>query len=79
MIDQIEEITAQRPSEEVDRHELREPDVHARPDRRLAAGSAEDAEAVGLLDPVDLTGIYDLTAAQRGARAERGETPIEAP
>jgi hypothetical protein len=33
--------------------------------------SADDAIAMGLLDPVDLAGIYDLTLAQRAARGAR--------
>ncbi len=36
VIDQIEQITAQRPSEEVIADQLREPDVHGRSDRGLA-------------------------------------------
>jgi NitT/TauT family transport system substrate-binding protein len=38
-------------------------------------GSAEDAEAVGLLDPVDLDGIYDLTILNR-LLAERGQPEV---
>ena len=40
-------------------------------------GSADDAIAVGLLDPVDLTepGIYDLTLLNE-VLAERGEAPV---
>jgi NitT/TauT family transport system substrate-binding protein len=40
------------------------------------AKSAEDAEAAGLLDPVDLDGIYDLTLLNE-VLAARGETPVE--
>ena len=49
--------------------------LHARPDRLVAAGSADDAIAVGLLEPVDLAdpGIYDLTLLNE-VLAERGET-----
>ena len=39
--------------------------------------SAEDAEAAGLLDPVDLTGIYDL-ALLNEVLAARGEPAVEA-
>ncbi len=40
---------------------LRQPDVHRRPDRGLASGRARShAQDVGLLDPVDLKGIYAL-------------------
>lgn len=37
--------------------------------------SADEAEKVGLLDPVDLTGIYSLTILN-GVLVELGETPI---
>lgn len=40
--------------------------------------SAKDAEAIGLLDPVDLTGIYDLTILN-SVLAELGRDPVEAP
>ena len=38
-------------------------------------GSAEDAVSVGLLEPVDLEGIYDLTLLN-GLLAERGAAPV---
>ncbi len=40
--------------------------------------SKDDAVAVGLLDDVDLTGIYDLTILNE-VLAERGLDPVEAP
>ena len=40
------------------------------------AKSAEDAEAAGLLDPVDLDGIYDL-ALLNEILDQRGEEPVE--
>ena len=40
------------------------------------ATSAEDAEAVGLLDPVDLDGIYDLKLLNE-VLADRGEAEVE--
>jgi NitT/TauT family transport system substrate-binding protein len=40
------------------------------------ATSAEDAQAVGLLDPVDLAGIYDLTLLN-DVLADRGEDAVE--
>jgi NitT/TauT family transport system substrate-binding protein len=39
-------------------------------------GSADDAVDVGLLDPVDLTGIYDLTLLNELV-ASRGDDPVE--
>ena len=38
--------------------------------------SAKDAEDVGLLDPVDLDGIYDLTLLNE-VLADRGEDEVE--
>ena len=43
---------------------------------RRSAKSAEDAEAVGLLDPVDLDGIYDLTLLNE-VLADRGDDEVE--
>ena len=40
--------------------------------------SAKDAEAIGLLDPVDVTGIYDLTILD-SVLAELGLEPVEGP
>jgi NitT/TauT family transport system substrate-binding protein len=40
--------------------------------------SAKDAEAIGLLEPVDLTGIYDLTILD-SVLAELGLDPVEGP
>lgn len=40
------------------------------------AKSAADAEDVGLLDPVDLKGIYDLTLLNE-VLADRGDTPVK--
>ena len=42
------------------------------------ARAAQAAEDVGLLDPVDLTGIYDLTVLNELLEA-RGKPPIETP
>lgn len=39
-------------------------------------GSADDAIAIGLLDPVALTGIHDLTLLNE-LLAERGDAPVE--
>ena len=38
-------------------------------------GSADDAIAVGLLDPVELDGIYDLTLLNE-VLAERGDAEV---
>jgi sulfonate transport system substrate-binding protein len=40
--------------------------------------SADDATAVGLLDPVDLDGIYDLTLLNQVLDA-RGKPPVTTP
>jgi NitT/TauT family transport system substrate-binding protein len=40
--------------------------------------SADDAVEVGLLDPVDLDGIYDLTLLD-DVLAERGEEEVASP
>lgn len=61
VIEQIETITAQRPSEEVIAASFENLTFTLDPVAASLAGSAEDATAVGLLDPVDLDGIYDLT------------------
>ena len=61
MIAQIEQITG---SAVARGHRRRASGTSRSPLDPIAAsllGSAEDAEAVGLLDPVDLDGIYDLT------------------
>ena len=42
------------------------------------AESAKDAEAIGLLDPIDLTDIYDLTILD-SVLAELGREPVEGP
>jgi NitT/TauT family transport system substrate-binding protein len=76
VIEQIETITAQRPSEEVIAASFGNLTFTLDPVAASLAGSAEDAEAVGLLDPVDLTGIYDLTLLNDVLEA-RGEPPLE--
>ena len=77
VIDQIELITAQRPSEEVIATSFGNLTFTLDPIAASLQGSADDAEAVGLLDPVDLTGIYDLTLLNEVLEA-RGEPPLEA-
>jgi NitT/TauT family transport system substrate-binding protein len=78
VIDQIEAITGQRPADEVVARSFANLTFSVDPIAASLAGSAADAVAVGLLDPVDLDGIYDLTVLN-DVLAERGEPPVEAP
>jgi NitT/TauT family transport system substrate-binding protein len=78
VIDQIEQITAQRPSEEVTATSFGNLTFTVDPIAASLQKSADDAIAVGLLDPVDLTGIYDLTLLNEVLEA-RGKPPIETP
>jgi NitT/TauT family transport system substrate-binding protein len=78
VIDQIEQITAQRPSEDVVAKSFENLTFTLDPIAASLQKSADDAIAVGLLDPVDLTGIYDLTLLNEVLEA-RGKAPIEMP
>ena len=78
VIDQIEEITAQRPSEDVTATSFGNLTFTADPIGASLEKSADDAVAVGLLEPVDLTGIYDLTLLDEVLEA-RGQPPIDTP
>jgi sulfonate transport system substrate-binding protein len=78
VIDQIERITGQRPSDEVIARSFDNLTFTLDPIAASLAQSADDAVSVGLLDPVDLTGIYDLTELN-AVLTERGETLLEAP
>jgi NitT/TauT family transport system substrate-binding protein len=78
VIDQIEQITAQRPSEDVVAKSFENLTFTLDPIAASLQKSADDAIAVGLLDPVDLTGIYDLTLLNEVLEA-RGKSPIETP
>jgi NitT/TauT family transport system substrate-binding protein len=78
VIDQIEQITAQRPSEDVVAKSFENLTFTLDPIAASLQKSADDAIAVGLLDPVDLTGIYDLTLLNEVLEA-RGKPPIETP
>ncbi|HZI45812.1 MAG TPA: ABC transporter substrate-binding protein, partial [Ilumatobacter sp.] len=78
VIDQIEEITAQRPSKDVTATSFGNLTFTADPIGASLEKSADDAVAVGLLEPVDLTGIYDLTLLDEVLEA-RGQTPIDTP
>jgi NitT/TauT family transport system substrate-binding protein len=78
VIDQIEQITAQRPSAEVTATSFGNLTFTVDPIAASLQKSADDAIAVGLLDPVDLTGIYDLTLLNQVLEA-RDQPPIETP
>ncbi len=78
VIDQIEEITSQRPSEEVIAKSFDNLTFTLDPIAASLQKSADDAVAVALLEPVDLTGIYDLTLLNEVLEA-RGKPPIDAP
>src|SRR4051812_43238072 len=76
--DQIEQITGTRPSDEVTAKSFEHLTFTPDPIAASLQKSADDAIAVGLLDPVDLTGIYDLTLLNELLEA-RGKPPIETP
>ncbi len=78
VIDQIEEITSQRPSEEVIAKSFDNLTFTLDPIAASLQKSADDAVAVALLEPVDLTGIYDLTLLNEVLEA-RGKPPIDTP
>lgn len=75
VIDQISSITGQDASPEVIAASFANLHFTLDPIAASLAGSAADAEAVGLLDPVDLTGIYDLTLLNELLEA-RGDDPV---
>jgi NitT/TauT family transport system substrate-binding protein len=75
VIEQIETITDQRPSDEVIAASFENLTFTVDPIAASLTGSADDAVAVGLLDPVDLDGIYDLTLLNE-VLAERGADPV---
>ena len=78
VIDQIERITAQRPSDEVTAKSFANLTFTVDPIAASLEKCADDAVAVGLLDPVDLDGIYDLTLLNELLEA-RGQPPIDTP
>jgi NitT/TauT family transport system substrate-binding protein len=78
VIDQIEAITGQRPSDEVTAKSFENLTFTVDPIAASLRKSADDAIAVGLLDPVDLAGIYDLTLLNEVLEA-RGKPAIDAP
>jgi NitT/TauT family transport system substrate-binding protein len=72
---QIELITGSAVSPEVTAAAFGNLTFTADPIAASLHGSAEDAEAIGLLDPVDLDGIYDLTLLNE-LLAERGDPEV---
>jgi NitT/TauT family transport system substrate-binding protein len=78
VIEQIEAITGQRPTDEVIAASLENLTFTLDPIAASLEGSARDAVAVGLLEPVDLTGIYDLTLLDE-VLAERGAATVAEP
>jgi NitT/TauT family transport system substrate-binding protein len=78
VVEQIAAITGQQPSEDVVAASFENLTFTLDPVALSLQGSADDAIAVGLLDPVDLDGIYDLTLLNE-ILAERGDDPIELP
>jgi NitT/TauT family transport system substrate-binding protein len=78
VISQIDDITGQRPADDVIVRSFANLTFSLDPIAASLAGSAADAVAVGLLDPVDLDGIYDLSLLN-DVLADRGEPPVEAP
>lgn len=73
---QIEAITGQTTDDDVLAESFEHLTFTADPIAASLQGSADDAVAVGLLDPVDLAGIHDLTLLNQ-LLAERGEQPVE--
>ena len=72
----IEAITDKPLSRRGDRRRLGEPRFTLDPIASSLEQSAQDAEDVGLLDPVDLDGIYDLTLLNE-VLADRGDDEVE--
>ena len=75
--DGIEEVTTSRLADETIAGAWEQLEFTLDPIAASLERSAEDAQAVGLLDPVDLAdpGIYDLTLLNE-VRAERGEGEV---
>jgi NitT/TauT family transport system substrate-binding protein len=72
---QIEAITGSAVSPEITTASFANLTFTADPIAASLLGSAEDAEAIGLLDPVELDGIYDL-ASLNALLAERGDPEV---
>jgi NitT/TauT family transport system substrate-binding protein len=73
--DGIEAITASRLADETIANAFEHLSFTVDPIASSLQGSAADAAALGLLDDVDLTGIYDLTLLN-AVLAERGLEPV---
>jgi NitT/TauT family transport system substrate-binding protein len=78
VIEQIGQITGTPASEEVIAKSFANLTFTLDPIAASLQKSADDAVAVGLLDPPDLTGIYDLTLLNEVLEA-RGKPPLETP
>lgn len=76
VLDAIEEISGTRLPEDVIAAAWENLEFTADPIASSLAGSAEDAVEAGLLDPVDLDGIYDLTILNE-LLAERGDAEVD--
>jgi NitT/TauT family transport system substrate-binding protein len=76
VIAQIESITGSSPNADVISASFKNLVFTLDPIAASLSKSADDAQAVGLLDPVDLTGIYDLTLLNE-ILAERGEAEVK--
>jgi NitT/TauT family transport system substrate-binding protein len=74
--DQIEALTQKRLPEEVITASWENLEFTPDPIASSLVKSAEDAEAVGLLEPVDLDGIYDLAALNELLGAD-GQDEVE--
>jgi NitT/TauT family transport system substrate-binding protein len=72
---EIERITGKRPSDTVIAASFENLTFTLDPIATSLRGSAEHATAVGLLEPVDLTGIYDLQLLNQ-ILAERGQAAV---
>jgi len=75
VVSQIDSITGQETSADVIAKSFENLTFTLDPIAASLAGSAADAEAVGLLDPVDLDGIYDLSLLNE-VLAARGESTV---
>jgi NitT/TauT family transport system substrate-binding protein len=78
VIDQIGQITGTPPSDEVIAKSFGNLTFTLDPIAASLQKSADDAIAAGMLDPVDLTGIYDLTLLNEVLEA-RGKPPLDTP
>ena len=73
--DGIEKVTTSRLADETIAGAWENLEFTLDPIASSLQGSADDAIAVGLLDPVELEGIYDLTLLNE-VLAERGDSEV---